>query len=498
MGKRADTPTNPVDRLEQTFNRRAEGMETRAQSAEQRADAAERRAQAAEERAEDLSGQLEQVRSEATTDREALEAVRGELAEVRQVVVRSGRMGQGTGEDAQARTLGGAFVDSDAFRSYQEGDFRGDSKGTSIDTRALTSADIVVDNPMRPDSIDILHRRPVIRDLMTVISQTEGNAIRYTQEIADWALHTKLAAEAAAAQADVQVKSIAGLDVGSKITLSPGVVGTEEAVEVLSIDQPDEDSSAGVVTLTAPLANTHAVGAELVATEFVFTEEGKYKPMGHFRESEETEAFKVLATGMTESEQILEDSPRLQRKIDQKIPRNLDLSEERQLLYGTGTGKQLSGLVAHPQVQTRNWSDGETGDTQADAIARGANDVWNAELEPNGVIIHRDNFLDIKLKKDNDGRYLYRAEVMGPNGERRIMELPAIVTNAIDKGTALVGAFDMGCTLYDRETTDIQIFRSHKDYAERNLVYIRGERRLCLTVERPQAFVKVVFDAQPV
>jgi HK97 family phage major capsid protein len=102
----------------------------------------------------------------------------------------------------------------------------------------------------------------------------------------------------------------------------------------------------------------------------------------------------------------------------------------------------------------------------------------------------------MELAKDDQGQYLVAVSV-ALGGEQRIWRMPVIDTPAIAEGTALVGAFGTGAQLYDREQASIRISEQHADFFVRNAIVVLAEQRLALAVKRPEAFVKVDFDAAP-
>ena len=177
----------------------------------------------------------------------------------------------------------------------------------------------------------------------------------------------------------------------------------------------------------------------------------------------------------------------------------LRLLEDNQILNGDGAGENLLGVLNTPNIQTYDWSAGATSpvaDTKADAIRRAATLSFLAYYEPSGIVMHPNDWEDIELTKDANGQYLVAVSVaMG--GEPRVWRMPVVETPAIDEGTALVGAFGTGAQLYDREEASIRISEQHSDFFVRNAIVILAEQRLALAVKRPEAFVKVDFDAEP-
>ena len=196
---------------------------------------------------------------------------------------------------------------------------------------------------------------------------------------------------------------------------------------------------------------------------------------------------------------VLADEPQLRSIIDNELLYGLRLTEDTQILSGSGTGEDLAGILNNSSVQTYSWSAGATtpvADTKADAVRRAATLAYLAYYEPTGIIVNPNDWEDIELTKNSQGTYLLAISVAG-GAESRIWRIPVIDTPAIASGTALIGAFGTGAQLYDREAASIRISEQHSDFFVRNAVVVLAEERLALAVKRPESFVKVTFDAKP-
>lgn len=223
------------------------------------------------------------------------------------------------------------------------------------------------------------------------------------------------------------------------------------------------------------------------------------KPQSSFAFVGEQAPVRTLAHWEAAHRNVLADEPQLRSIIDNELMYGLRLLEDSQILNGDGTGENLLGVLQTPNIQEYAWSDGATTpvpDTKADALRRAATLSFLAYYEPSGIVLHPNDWEDIELTKDNNGQYLIAVSVaMG--GEPRVWRMPVVDTPAIAEGTALVGAFGTGAQLYDREEASIRISEQHSDFFVRNAIVILAEQRLALAVKRPEAFVKVDFDAEP-
>jgi HK97 family phage major capsid protein len=193
---------------------------------------------------------------------------------------------------------------------------------------------------------------------------------------------------------------------------------------------------------------------------------------------------------------VLDDEPTLRGIIDNELLYGLRLVEDDQILNGDGTGSNLTGIRETSGIQNQVWSAGSTGDTRIDVIRRAITKSLLAYYEPTGIIVHPNDMEDIELTKDAEERHLMVMSV-SLGAEARLWRLPMVMTPAITEGFALVGAFGIGATLYDRMEGTIRVAEQHSDFFIRNAVAVLAEERLALAVKRPESFVEVEFDGAP-
>ena len=226
------------------------------------------------------------------------------------------------------------------------------------------------------------------------------------------------------------------------------------------------------------------------------------KPQSSFTFVGEQAPVRTLAHWEAAHRNVLADEPQLRSIIDNELMYGLRLQEDAQILNGSGTGENLTGILNTPGVQTYDWSDGVysatagMSDTKADAIRRAATLSFLAYYEPSGIVLNPNDWEDIELSKDGNGAYVVAVSVaMG--GEQKLWRIPVVDTPAIAEGTALIGAFGTGAQINDRESPSIRISEQHADFFVRNAIVILAEQRLALAVKRPESFVKVSFDGAP-
>jgi len=205
---------------------------------------------------------------------------------------------------------------------------------------------------------------------------------------------------------------------------------------------------------------------------------------------ERTAAVKTIAHHVIASRQVLDDAAMLRSYIDGRLRNGLALEEDKQLLYGDGTGGTLTGIFNTTGVQ--NQGTRAATDDFVTHIRKAMTKSRLSNYMPNGIVLNPADWEEIELLKNDGGDYIW-LQYMAMSGESRIFRVPVVETNAIDQGDFLLGNFDMAVTLWDRQQASVRLSDSHADLFVRNGVAILGEERVALTVDRPSAFVKGVF-----
>jgi HK97 family phage major capsid protein len=210
--------------------------------------------------------------------------------------------------------------------------------------------------------------------------------------------------------------------------------------------------------------------------------EGAVKPEDAFAYTQRTQTIEVIATTLPVSKQQLEDVPQIQGIINNSLTTHLMLTEETQLLTGTGTSPQLQGFLTKTGVQTqaRGTDPSESAIFKAFTLIR-----YTGFSEPSGVVIHPTNWQTIRLHQDTAGRYVWGDPwVPGPD---RIWGVPTVVTPAITLNTALAGDFATYSYIARRMGITVEMGYVNDNFT-RNLKTILCEERLALIIRRPAAF----------
>jgi HK97 family phage major capsid protein len=176
----------------------------------------------------------------------------------------------------------------------------------------------------------------------------------------------------------------------------------------------------------------------------------------------------------------------------------LGLEEEDQLLNGNGTSPNLSGIYDQA-IQTSDvtglTSDGEP---NIDGIRNAARlvKVGLSRLTADAIVMNPTDSMYLDLTVDGESRYRVGdpfSQAVGA-GPRPIWGLRRVESEAIAEGHALIGAFNAGATVLERQGITILTADQHADFFVRNLVVVLAEERLGFPVYFPSAFVDLTLD----
>lgn len=195
----------------------------------------------------------------------------------------------------------------------------------------------------------------------------------------------------------------------------------------------------------------------------------------------------TIAHFIKATKQILDDFPQLQSQIDGRLRYGLALAEEAQLLNGSGVGNNLQGLRTAAAAYLAPIV--ITGATRIDVLRLALLQAELAEYPSTGIVLHPSDWAAIELTKETgSGAYVFaNPQSLAQPG---LWGRPVINTPAMTVDNFLVGAFQLGAQVFDREQANVVIATQNEDDFVKNMITIRGEERLALAVYRPEAFVK--------
>jgi HK97 family phage major capsid protein len=196
----------------------------------------------------------------------------------------------------------------------------------------------------------------------------------------------------------------------------------------------------------------------------------------------------TLAHWIPASRQVVEDAQSLAAYLNSRLLYMLKLKEENELLNGTGSGSNLSGLITNATAFDTSYTTVAT-DTFIDVIGHAIVQVEeNSNLEADAVIMNPlDWHMVTLIKTGTTNEYIYS----DPHSAQqpRLWGKPVVVTKSMARGQFLAGNFAMAAAIWDRNAATVELSREHDDFFVRNLVALLCEERLSLTVFRSDALV---------
>ncbi|MFD7319233.1 phage major capsid protein [Streptomyces sp. NPDC059883] len=291
---------------------------------------------------------------------------------------------------------------------------------------------------------------------------------------------------------------------GRKATAAPLQValGHVEPIRMPMIDQVDRDNltildlisrgeTAGAfeyLQVTGVTRNAAVVPDEILPGDTVV------KPTSTIQTQLADAKPYTYADGYDVTNSLLSDAPALATYMDGELEYSLDWVIEDKLLNGTGTGGEPRGLLHTTGVQELTYTPGADAMAQVKAIRQAITKITTL---PGGnvtaALMSPEDDEAWDLLQDATNRFMGQGPFgQGPNtswGRTRAL------SQRLAPGTVILGDWRQ-VALLDREGISVLAFNQHKDYAQRNLVYVRAELRAAQVVWKPNRLI-VVKPATP-
>lgn len=259
---------------------------------------------------------------------------------------------------------------------------------------------------------------------------------------------------------------------------------------------PTSQTTSNMIEYVRELAFTN--NAVEVAEATVTTGATGLKPESAIAFEEATSAVRTIATWIPVTNAALADAPQIRGIIENRLIYMLNQRLETQVLGGNGTPPNLLGILGSG-IQTLGVAAGATyggAATVADAAYAAMVQVQVTGLAmPNAFVFNPIDWAAVRLSREsavtgnvNPGGYLYGPpSVAGP---MTLWGRPVVEALGMTQNTLLVGDFQLGCMLFDREQAAIRVGTINDQFV-RNMQTILAELRAAFVVFRPTAFAAV-------
>ena len=195
------------------------------------------------------------------------------------------------------------------------------------------------------------------------------------------------------------------------------------------------------------------------------------------------------ADGYTVTNQLLQDDQALASFLNSEFNYSFDAILADKLLNGSGTNGEPKGLLHTTGVQQVGYTAGtKAALSLIEAVRKSITKLKHVGAQINAVLVSPEDAEAIDLLRDSNERF-YGSGPFGV-GPTTLWGRPIVESEQLAQGQTIVGDFRQ-IALLDRSGLSVQAFNQHKDYAQRNLTYIRAELRAAQAIWRPAHFAVV-------
>lgn len=211
------------------------------------------------------------------------------------------------------------------------------------------------------------------------------------------------------------------------------------------------------------------------------------KPISDLRTRKADAKAHTYADGIEATTQELNDDGAMTSLIDGILTQNLRDEIERIVLVGDEAADEPNGIMNTTGVLQQAFvTDAVTSVRKAKTL------LWEtSSTAPQAILLNPEDDEEFDLLKDANERF-YGNGPFG-TGPQSIWAVPRVVSSAMPKGQALMGQFS-AFQLLIFEALAILAFNQHKDYAQRNLVYVRAELRALQMFRQPAKLAVVDLE----
>lgn len=228
-------------------------------------------------------------------------------------------------------------------------------------------------------------------------------------------------------------------------------------------------------------------GAAIVPENTGDDEDDVLKPKSNITTALADAKVYTYADGYDVTNQLLADAPAFASYMDQELRYSLDAVIEDKLLNGTGLNGEPKGILNTTGIQDLEFTGAGAIDL-VKATRRSITKVTRGGIggRVDAILLSPEDDEEIDLMQDGQQRF-YGQGPFGA-GPSTLWGRPRVVSEKIEPGTFLLGDFKQ-VALLDREGLSVLAFNQHKDYAQRNLTYVRAELRAAQVIWKPNRLV---------
>ena len=214
--------------------------------------------------------------------------------------------------------------------------------------------------------------------------------------------------------------------------------------------------------------------------------EGSAAAQSDFDITEQSANVKSIATYMTLSKEMLEDTAFLGGYINARLFGKLMKAEDEQILHGSGSGANISGLSVNASAYSDLLADSKV--NRFDVLLNALTNAYNNEYMPNAIFVSPTDWLKLVTSKDDNGLPIYPAQILS-GGMVTVNGVPVIASTAVTSDEFFCGDFRGGATLAVRQDVNVSFSSEHSTNFIDGNVTVMCEERIALPIHNTSAFV---------
>lgn len=283
------------------------------------------------------------------------------------------------------------------------------------------------------------------------------------------------------ARFEVQNSTLTGGDATVAPDRKPGIVGG--AIQPLTL----EDLIIGLPTTSNAIEYTKETTFTNNAAEAA---EGAAKAETDVAFTLANMPISTVAHWTKISRQLAADAPALAAYINLRMAYGVDQRVELQLGAGDGVAPNLSGLLDTGNYTAHGIANAALGSVlkKLVLIRKIIATAWNAGYPADAILLNPIDFgqIEIDLLTETAGQARVNVNAAG---QPMLFGVPVVQSIGVTQDSFLVGSFQQAATIHNREGVVVELSESDSDNFTKNLITVRAERRLALTVEKPAALI---------
>jgi HK97 family phage major capsid protein len=202
-----------------------------------------------------------------------------------------------------------------------------------------------------------------------------------------------------------------------------------------------------------------------------------------------TANVRKITTYIMLSEEMMDDVEGMTSYILARLPGKINKDEDTQILKGSGTGNNLSGLTTNATAYSDNLADTKV--QRIDVLVDAVRQVVDDEYTPSAILLNPADFYLIALTKDSNGQYIlpWFLGVTQP----QLAGVPVVMSTAQTSGVFDIITREAAQVFFRKELT-VEFSNQSEDNFIKGMVTVRAQKRLALAIYRPTALLTGTFS----